>query len=289
MRALLAALLLCRAAAAAAADPIDEALAKLAREGLKPVSTLRDTVGGTRLAAVIARKDGDPGDRLYAYAVVGKRAALVYLEPNHARGTIAFDESLGRKRLPDFLKDGSRSLLYRISMAGTGESTLVVARYEKPRFRVVGRFRDARIADLDGDGRREIVHRTLPLGRFYDAACGDRGTMAQEAYRVDVVSWRGARFASVSKSFPAFFRERIRKDEEALAALEPTRRDAPGRFLAAAVTLFFDHEALGEKRAGWERLSAAIEPTRALPGAKDCVEEIRRGLRPRLGIPEDWR
>ena len=63
----------------------------------------------------------------------------------------------------------------------------------------------------------------------------------------------------------------------------------PGEYLGLAISLYYDHAALGEREAGWKRLSAALEPPRTrMPGVAQCVRTVKDGLRRKLSIPDAW-
>lgn len=265
-------------------------MAEMKGRGLGVFKTVSEKIGGVPVSAVIFR-DKNGNDRLDVYASLG-RSRKAYLIHTHAAAgeQIDFDETLGKSRFPDLLKDGARTLLYRAFSPALNQRTLYVLRYSKPRFKRIGVFPDGRLKDMDGDGRYEIVTRELPLGRFFLVGCEETfQTMAQGAYQTDIQAWRGGRFVSVASRFPEFYAQSIAREEEALRMMDAEKTNRPGDYLALALTLYYDYAARGEKQRGWERFLELCRPPRHAPSAvRECLEKIKEDLRARLSIPEDW-
>lgn len=256
---------------ARAGDPVAAAVEK---EGL---SVVRSVKRG-KLTALLLRA-GDGSDKLRVYAALHGKAALVYLHPGV--------EKLELLDAPKGLAGSEPVFLYRAELGGLGRPTLHVLSPRGLRVRSIGRFPDARVEDLDGDGRPEIVSRVLPLGRFFAAECDTFYALADTAYRTDIHSWRKGGFADVSASFPDFYAARISRTERELGAFD--RRGRPADYLGASIALYYDYAARGERRLGWERLSELLEPPPfPVPGLAACARRIKEGLRRKLEIPADW-
>lgn len=277
-----------QALAGAAGNPLAPEIAEMKARGFKASKTISETIGEIPISAILFH--GQNGyDQLNVYATLGGKALMLHTRAA-AGERLEFDEALGEKRFPDFLKDGSRVLVYRASWPALNQSTLYVLRYAGLRFKRIGVFPEGRIADLDGDGRYEIVTRRPPLGRFVFVGCREAfQTLAREAYQTDVQAWRDGRFASVAPRFPAFYAERIARSEESLKAMGVARANHPGDYLGLALTLYYDYTSKGERRRGWERfLELCRAPAHAPPGVGECLLKIKNDLRARLSIPDDW-
>ena len=240
-----------------------------------------ETLNGVPYRAVLSE------DAVKIYATLKGKPYVVFFHPGAAE-TPRLEESLTQKRFPDFFKDGSRALVYRMVNTPLGRSTLFVARYQKGRFARAGAFPEGRLVDLDEDGRWEIVTESSPLGRALTVACPRFSTTVMAAAKTDIMSWRGGKFVSVAARFPKFFEQRISDGQAKLSAIGPSNLDLSGEYVGRALTLYYDYAALGRGRAGWSELSSLVAPKSSLPGVADCAAQIKADLRAKLSIPADW-
>jgi len=262
-------------------------MAEMAARGLKPAQRVAERIAGVPVTAVIFREEGGNREELNAYLLMGGRPLLIHTYPTASEG-LAFHEAMGSNGFPALFGDGSRLLLYHSHNQALGRRTLHVLRFEKRRFRKLGSFPEARLEDLDGDGRYEVITRHAPLSPFL-VECHEFAALVPGATRTDIQAWENGRFVSAAPRFPSFFAERISRGEEDLRRMEKAGLLRPGDSLAKAITLYYDYAAKGERRRGWERLLEIAAPPRpAPPGVKECLLKIREELRAALEIPAGW-
>lgn len=262
-------------------------LAQMEARGYEATAKISETIGGVPYMAVLFRSSRDAGGNVNIYATLNGKQVMIYTHPSASEAP-SLEEGLTQKRFPDFFKDGSRALVYRMVNKELGQSTLYVLRWQKGRFKRAGAFPEGRVRDLDGNGRFEILTRSAPLGRLMTVSCPRFETTVTAAVKTDVQVWEEGGFVSAAERFPAVFERRIAEDGAALAALEPRKSERAGDYVSLAITLYYDYAAAGKGRQGWELLSRNLDPGSALPGAAACLEKIRSDLRARLSIPDDW-
>lgn len=256
--------------------------------GYEPVARVAETLDKVPYAAVLYRAKSGEGGQVDVYVTLKGKELLIYTHPSVSE-TPALEEAQPRKKFGDFLKDGSKTLVYRMTNAAMGRSTLVVLRKQGIRFSKIGSFPEGRVSDLDGDGQVEIVARTAPLGRVLQLGCGDSfGTTVSAAMKTQVYAWDGRAFADVSARHVPYFETLAKDDSARLEELSAQKQEKAGAYVSAALTLYFDLEAAGKRREGWARLSDALDPKVKLPGAADCVKKTRAELREKLAVPSDW-
>ena len=100
-----------------------------------------ETLNGVPYRAVLSE------DAVKIYATLKGKPYVVFFHPGAAE-TPRLEESLTQKRFPDFFKDGSRALVYRMVNTPLGRSTPFVARYQRA-FRALG-FEGRLVFDEDG-------------------------------------------------------------------------------------------------------------------------------------------
>ena len=224
-----------------------------------------ETLNGVPYRAVLSE------DAVKIYATLKGKPYVVFFHPGAAE-TPRLEESLTQKRFPDFFKDGSRALVYRMVNTPLGRSTPFVARYQRA-FRALG-F-EGRLV-FDEDGRWESS--PAPWAGV-DGGC-----------RAQPPSWppRKPTYELSSSPWPLAFPNSSRRisDGQAKSRLSARRIWTSG--VRGALTLYYDYAALGRGRAGWSELSSLVAPKSSLPGVADCAAQIKADLRAKLSIPADW-
>lgn len=278
---------LCASAAASPAPALDAKAAEWAARGF----TLKDRVvapqpGGYELvAAVYAQPDGS-GDRLEAYVLLKGKLYLGYSHPSQS-DWIELDSSPAGRGFQGWLKDGSRELAYRSTIRALNATTLNVLRFKKFKFDRAAVFPEGRLLP-DGDGIL-VMSRDLPLGRFLMVGCEDFATTSQSAFRTRLYAPSKGRFVDASARHPDLYAAEIKRKEAAIDRLKGDLRKNAGEYLGLTLSLYYDYAARGEARKGWERQTDFFKvPGVAPPSVKTCFESMRKNLRGRLGIPDDW-
>ena len=281
MRALLLLALLAGPARADAPAALAAEFSDMARLGLKPARILSQKVGGAVLHAVIFHDGNLDVDKFNVYTERAGKAVMVYTHPSGIEKQ-ELHASVKPEGFPELLEPGAKTLAYYTLVPGLGARTLHVLRYDKPRFRQAGEFPEGRIEDSTGG--RVFIARELPLGRFLSTGCENFDTMTKAAYRTDVYVWKNGRFVEVSSSHPKIYQRQIAQTEESLSLLQKEKH--PGEYLGLAISLYYDHAALGEREAGWNRLSSALKAPRTMvPGVASCIKTVKDGLRRKLSTP----
>lgn len=282
-------LALCLAASpAAASDAFAPALAEAEARGWRAAKRITDAAGGVAVSAVIFTDKDEKRDLLNIYALSKGAPLLIYTRPGAAE-RLELDETLGRTHFPDLLKDGSRTLLYRASLASLGQTTLYILRLSGLKVRQVGAFPEGRVQDADGEGRYAVVSRSQPLGRFFMVRCPSFFAMAQTAEKAEVFAWEGGKFVPAGAKHPAFYAARIARDEEALRGLDAEKARRPGEYFGKALTLYYDYAGKGERKKGWKRFEELVTPPAGAPAlVGDCFNTLSQEMRSRLEIPAGW-
>lgn len=281
-----ACLLLGPAAGLRAADPMERELQRLTAMDNVPVKRISAKLGSVRLVALTTRAGGR--DDLRVYRVDAERAKLIHLEPGFGK-TLSFAAIHDAGGIPDLAGDGSRIVAYRVEFRGAGQEKLVLLRYAGGGIKRVAELPFGRFEDFDADGKPEIVSRSRPLGQWFQIECESFHSMADAAFRTTIHGWKGAELVSVSKRYPDFYREEIRRREAELAGVSPRGTEDYGGYLGSALSLYFDYAEIGQGQTGWKKFTALF-PVRAIdpPPVKRCAREMEATLRERLGIPEGW-
>ncbi len=165
MRRLFALILIFHAASGAAAGgTLAWELDRLAGKRMRLVRKLMAPAGNGELAVVLLQKStGRPRTSLRVYSVTKARAKLLYMEPGFGKEVRLAAIHAGGK-IPDLNGDGSRIVAYVTERKNIGQSTLIVLRHSKGKLKRLADFPTGRFADLDDDGRMEVVTRSRPLG-----------------------------------------------------------------------------------------------------------------------------
>ena len=276
------------ASAAGAAPPaLERELAEMTAKGFEQEKAVRQKVGETTFTAVIFRHADKDWRKLNVYAQIKDKAFLVFSHPGGISERLEFDPVMSGDRFPDLLRNGSFCILYHATVPGLDKRTLYVLRCAGPRVRLAGQFPEGEFKKIAGSDRRMIIAKTLPLGRFFSAGCDNFSTMSKTAFQTRIFAAQNGRFADVSAEHPAFYDTDIARLEDA-QALIPKEKN-PGDFLGAAVSIYFDYAAKGERRRGWQRLGELIKPPPPpIPGVAECLEQVKDDIRRKLDIPEDW-
>jgi len=253
----------------------------------------QDTVGQTAYTVVLLRAaEGHHGGRVDIYAERGGQRSLVYTHPG-ALSYPELDEGQPPRRFSALFKDGSRTLVYRMTNELSAESKLYILRLQDGRFKRLGVFQDGRLKDLDGDGVPEVVARK-PLEGSTMIRCEEFHADAGSARETSIFRWDGRRFADVSARHPDFYEQRLAGDRQALVRLEPERLKLSGAYAGAALTLYFDEKDAGRPKEAWKHLNDLIEANVSNPAVlawrhhKECIAQLRAEARQRLRIPADW-
>jgi len=284
------ALLLLSAAAVQAASPLDSELTRLEGKKMRLVRKLTAPAGEETLAVVLLKTaSGRPRAAVRVYRVTAQRAKLLHLEPGFGKEVRLSDIHKDGK-LPDLNGDGSRIIAYTTERRNIGQTTLVVLRYAKGKLERLADFPGGRFQDLDRDGRLEIVSRSRPLGKFFNVSCEETfHSLAQNAYRTQVLAWDGEKYASASRRHPRFFRKEIARTQARLDGVDIRTTERYGDYLGDSLTLFFLHDAIGEKRAGWDKFKKLFRVRKTdLPLVRRCYQKLRGELREKLEIPQSW-
>lgn len=265
------------------ADPLADALSRREKAHQEPVSILKDESVSPALAAVLLQDDRGR-QTLALYALSGGKAAAIF--ETSPGGRLEFDSSQGKDVFPDLFGDASRGLLYNEWSADGRRRTLHVLRVQKGRAKEVGVYAEGEVKRLGGGGV-DVVASRFPLDGLSPKGCAAFLDLGASARKTEVFAWTGRRFSAADRRFPGFFDENARLDEAALEGLDQSAH--PAEYLAAALTLYFDRAAKGDKRRGWEGVSAVLKSTaKSLPDQADCAAKVRREIRSRLSIPDDW-
>ena len=283
--------LLLHAAALAQTTPADPGLqselSALEAQGFKTQQIVSSTVKGVPLSAVLLRNPVKKLDKLNVYARLKARTFLVYTHPTAVDRLELGTDAPSGKGWGDLLRDGSRAIAYQATTAGLNKRVLYVLRCSGVKVRRVAAFPEGALQDLDKDGRLEAVSRSLPLGRFFSTGCQEFQTLSQNAFRTRVYRWQGGAFVDASERFPSFYDADIARLQERLSLTPKEKR--PGEFLGDAIATYYDYEAKGERRKGWESLSRRLQPPSvSLPQVAQCLEKAKADLRQKLEIPADW-
>lgn len=265
----------------------DAEVARVAAQGYRPEASAQAKLPQGTLRAAVFRKDGDVR-RLYVTLEGPKGLKTLHMEIGGAQ-EVALDAVHSGGDLPDLGRDGGRVVAYRLSAPALGQDTLVVLRWAGGRLEKTARLPGGRFADLDGDGKPEVVTRERPLGPLFTIACQSFHTMAQAAWKSDVYEWRGGRLEKASERHRAFYDRRIAEARERAAAIDARATDDYGGFLGLTLSVYFDYAASGRAREGWGEFKK-LYPVRASdPGpVKKCLKQMETELKARLAIPEDW-
>lgn len=237
--------------------------------------------GGVSVAAAVYAAPNSGGDKLEAYLVSAGKARLGFSHPFPAE-KLEIDASPAA-RWTDLLGDGSRVLAYRAFTPALGSSRLRLLRYRRFKFSVAA---DLPEGTLQGDGRSALlVAREQPLGRHFLVGCEEAPLAARRAFRSRLYVPRRGRLVEVTGERPDWFRSEVVRKEEALKELRGDE-ERLGEYVGLAISLYYDHEALGEAARGWSRLRELVAPPPGAPAAAAaCYESARRDLGARLGVP----
>lgn len=253
----------------------------------------QEKVGETTYTVVLLRAaQGHHGGRVDIYAGRDGKDALVYTHPG-ALSYPALDEGQPPRRFSTLLKDGSRTLAYRMINELSDGSKLYLLRLQGGRFRQLGVFQDGRLKDLDGDGVPEVVARK-PLEGSTMIRCEEFHADASSARETSLFAWDGQHFRDVSSKHPDFYERRLAADRQALVQLEPERLKLSGAYAGAALTLYFDERDAGRPKEAWRHLDDLIDANVSNPAVlawrhhKECIAQLRAEARRRLRIPADW-
>ncbi len=255
--------------------------------------SFRDKADGASYAVVFLKPtEGHHGGRLDIYASGAGGKTLVYTHP----GALAFpelDADQPPRRFSSIFKDGSHTLVYRMTNELSPTSKLYIVRLKDGRFKRYGPFSEGRLRDVNADGKPEVIVRKPPEGSTM-IRCEEFHADAGSARQTEILAWDGTRFADVSAKYPEFFEQRLPQDRQALAELEPQRLKLSGAFAGAALTLYYDEKAAGHPKEAWQHLNALIDANASHPAVlawshgKECVAKLRSEARERLHIPADW-
>ncbi|MFH2201915.1 MAG: hypothetical protein ABIJ96_02265 [Elusimicrobiota bacterium] len=291
MTRLLACSLLCLPLICAAADnPLDRELERLAAKKMRLVRKVTAPIEGGELAVLLLEKKGArPRTALRVYRLGAGQAKLLHLEPGFGK-TVRLADIHAAEELPDLNGDGSRIAAYLTERKNINQTTLLVLRYANGRLERLADFSGGEFRDLNEDGRPEILERTLPLGKFFNINCEEVfHSLAQNAYRTRVYAWQDGAYQPASRKFPAFLQRRIKETRERLDGVDIRATDSYGDYLGDALSLFFLYEEKGDKRAGWKEFSRRFKVRKTdLPPVKRCYGKLRSELKEKLSIPEDW-
>jgi hypothetical protein len=264
-------------------DPLTRVLAEKEKTGLHPaqIFTVKDC--DPVLGLVLFQAKGALQE-LSIYALKGPAASRVF--DQSSQGRLEFDFSQG-KGAPDLLHDGSRALLFN-EWDKDGRRTLHLLRLEKGRLKEFGAYPEGEIRDL-GDKALTLLTRGRPFAKFSARACAAFAGLGAAARQTEVLLWNGKRFKTAVGRFPEFFMESVVQDEQALQAAGDEKDAHPGEYLGAALTLYYDRAAKGEKRAGWDSVAAMLKSlAKEQPGQAECLTKLRSELRSQLAIPAEW-
>jgi len=271
-----------------AATPLRQEEKKMADQGFRLIDKAAAKLGPSSLVAHLYAKEGGRREYLKVYLSSPSKARLLFLEPGFSK-RLALDPVHEGGEIPDLMKDGSRVLAYHEALPAVGQETLVLLRYSGGRLARLADLPYGRFAELDGKAPPELVSRSRPLGRFFQIECETFHSMARSAFRTSVHALREGRLVPASGEFPRLYEDDIRALESRLSSADPRKTQDYGDFLGAALSLYFDYEALGRGKEGWGRFRSLFEPHAGDSAiAKRCLGEMEAALKTRLNIPPDW-
>ena len=268
---------------------LDDQAAKMKSEGysLKKKVVAASSDGGKLAVYVFTDGSGD-FDKLVVWHLKNKDAGKIYIEPSSSF-KIELERIHDNGKFPDLYGDGSRTLAYRV--VGGGSKSLRLVRFIGNRAEPEpAPMPEGTIADLDGDGKVEVVTRSLPLGRLYSIDCGDFHSRAgQNAWKSVVYSWEGGKLVDASTRYAAWYNEHIAQLEGDISGMDPRASQRYGEFMGAALAIYFDHAQKGLPRQGWSRFNELFRAGDGDPaGTSDCIRQVKEDVRRRLGVPDGW-
>lgn len=294
--ALLAALLLLASAAEAAVKKrksaeerfLEERVAEMTAEGFSVKAKLvAPSSDAGKLAVYVFQDAAKEFDRLKVWHLKGKVARQIYIEID-ASFQIDLEPIHLKGKLPDLYGDGTRALAYRVRRPGGYNLKLVRFDGTQPQIEATP-LPNAWLEDVDKDGKLEVVARSLPLGMNYTIECGGFHGMVRTAYRTSILGWKDGRLAATTGKHVAWFNERIARLEGDIASLDPRSSQQHGRFVGAALSLYFDHAEKGVPQQGWHRFNELFRANEGdPPGTSDCIREVKADIRRRLALPDSW-
>lgn len=267
---------------------LQERIAEMKAEGFavkqKAVGPSSD---GGKLAAYVFRDAVNKVDRLRVWHMKALVARQVFIEIE-AAFSLDLERVHEKGRFPDLYGDGTRTLAYRLKQADG--STLKLVRFEGSTPQVErAPLPNGWLEDADGDGKLEVITRSLPLGRNYTIECGGFTGMVRTAYRTAIYGLQDGKLVSVSSQHDSWFNDHIARLEGDLASMDPRASQQHGRFLGAALSLYFDHAEKGMPQQGWRRFNELFRPNDGdPPGTSDCIRQVKADLRRRLRLPDTW-
>lgn len=242
---------------------------------------------GGKLAAYVFRDDANKVDKLRVWHMKAKVARQVFIEIE-AAFSLDLERVHDKGKFPDLYGDGTRTLAYRLKQADG--SSLKLVRFEGAAPQVERTpLPNGWLEDVDGDGKLEIVSRSLPLGRNYTIECGGFTGMVRTAYRTTIYSLQDGKLVNASSQHGAWFNDHIARLEGDLASMDPRASQQHGKFLDAALSLYFDHAEKGVPQQGWRRFNELFRPNDGdPPGTSECIRQVKADLRRRLRLPDAW-
>lgn len=259
----------------------------MATRGFSPQYVLADKIGQVPFTVALLRHKQRDWQKLHVYAQYKDRVYLIYTHPGGISERLELDPIMLAEQFPDLLRDGSRVVVYRATIAGLNKKTLYIVRLKGLRAQLLGSFPEGELKRMGADSRPVIAAKSLPLGRFFTAECEFFSTLAQNAFETRLYAVQAGSFHDVSESYPWFYDEDIARLEEWLSRMPKEKH--PGDYLSGTVSLYFDYAAKRERRKGWTRLNELLAPqSHNIPHLNSCLEQVKSTLRRKLSIPQDW-